>query len=295
MKVNVRRGAIAFLLVAGCNRPDNSLFGSDGFRPIDDQAGAGNTQVGGSGTAGGMPMNGGGTPDAMAGGGTGSKPVANGGSAAAGGPAAGGGGGGNPPEPQAGAPDGAAGAPEPQKPPPAVCGNGILEPGEACDDAGHTGKDGCDAKCNVVCADFGPGTIESEDHHCYNGFDQAAFDAAQAACVKRGAHLASITSAAENELVRTLVDGSKWLGGREDVPLSSRGTGRYTWLTDEALSYTNWAEQEPDHRESYCGIAFNTVCYEHCISMLGDGSWADARCDIIDGYVCEWEPAGTKP
>ena len=29
---------------------------------------------------------------------------------------------------------------------------------------------------------------------------------------------------------------------------------------------------------------------EHCVSLMGDGTWTDHRCDEPDGYVCEWDP-----
>ncbi len=303
MKANLRCGAVALLFVVGCNRPDADLFGADSSPPAEDgadtggsastsgaaNAGAGVAASGSETASGGMPAAG------TASGGTASEPATGGTAPTAGGAAGGGVGGANPPDGQAGKPGGAAGTggtPEPPKP---VCGNGILEAGEACDDAGHVGKDGCDATCKVVCADYGPGTLESEDHHCYNGYDSGDFAAAQAACVKRGAHLASISSAAENKLARSLVNGSKWLGGLEDVPLMSEGTDTYAWLTGEPFTYTNWGAGEPSGKETHCGSGFNTVCFQHCISILGDGTWANARCDLSDGFVCEWEPAGKKP
>jgi cysteine-rich repeat protein len=182
-----------------------------------------------------------------------------------------------------------------EQPPQPVCGNGILEAGEQCDDAGHAGLDGCDASCKVVCSQYGAGTVESEDYHCYAGYNQADFTGAQQDCVKRGAHLATISSAAENKIVRGLVDNSKWLGGYEDVPLMSAGAGSYIWLGGDPLSFSNWGAHEPDAAGVHCaGGAPNTLCYEHCISILGDGTWANHRCDMVDGYVCEWEPAGTK-
>jgi len=197
----------------------------------------------------------------------------------------------------AGSSAGAAGSGEPQKPPVPVCGNGILEAGEQCDDAGHTGPDGCDASCKVVCSQYGAGTVESEDYHCYAGYNAADFTGSQQDCVKRGAHLATISSAAENKIARALVDNSKWIGGYEDVPLTSAGTGNYIWLGGDPVSFSNWAPHQPDAAGAHCaggGGGPNTLCYQHCISILGDGTWANHRCDISDGYVCEWDPAGTK-
>jgi cysteine-rich repeat protein len=218
----------------------------------------------------------------------GNAPVDQGGSAGSGGSA-------NPPDPggAAGVSDGGSGNPDPM-PKDAVCGNGILEAGEQCDDAGHVGQDGCDDNCMVVCSQHGQGALESEDHHCYLGYDTFPFTAAQQDCVKRGAHLATISSDAENQLALKLVHNSKWIGGYENVASNMPGTGAYEWLTGEPFTYTNWGPQEPNRLDTHCGGSFTEHCYEHCISLLGDGTWADRRCEMTDGYVCEWEPAGTK-
>jgi hypothetical protein len=303
MKANVRYGAVALLWIAACNRPDEVLFDDV---PIGDGVTAGN---GASSAAAGTSAAGS-SNDA---GGTGATTSVGGTMPTAGGPvdmdSAG----------SPGTPDGSAGAPdnvggssntagtggtggtgEPPKPPEPVCGNGKLEAGEECDDSGHTGKDGCDA-CKVVCADFGSGTLESEDHHCYNGYDAATFDGAIEACKERGAHLATISSEAENKLAQKLVNNSKWLGGHEDVASNVQGTGDYAWVTGEAFTYENWGRDEPNLGKVRCdgggigpGPGPASSCYQHCVSMLGDGSWASARCELSDGYVCEWEPAGAK-
>ncbi|MEO7036480.1 MAG: lectin-like protein [Polyangiaceae bacterium] len=192
----------------------------------------------------------------------------------------------------AGSPGAGTGAAGRAEPPPAVCGNGIIEAGEQCDDAGHAGN-GCDASCKVVCSQHGQGSVESADYHCYAGYNQADFTGSQQDCVKRGAHLATISSAAENKLLRPLVSNSKWLGGNEDVAAALPCNGAYAWLTGEAFDFINWAPHEPNPGQAHCEGS-NTTCYAHCIVMLGDGTWAAQRCDIVDGYVCEWEPAGTK-
>jgi cysteine-rich repeat protein len=195
------------------------------------------------------------------------------------------------PRGMAGATDGAAGSGEPPIEPDPVCGNGVIEGDEQCDDAGHEGQDGCDSNCKVVCSQHGAGTLESPDHHCYNGYDTAPFTGAQQACAQRGAHLATIASAEENAIARKLVNNSKWIGGLEDVAATSQGSGDYAWLTQEPFEYTNWAQGEPNRMEYHCeGGSFNAHCYEHCITLMGDGTWVDHRCDMSDGYVCEWDP-----
>lgn len=190
------------------------------------------------------------------------------------------------PDGAAGANDGGSGSTEPSP----VCGNGKLEPGEQCDDEGHAGQDGCNADCKVVCNDFGEGAKASSDHHCYNGYDSASFEGSQQACIARGGHLATISSEAENEIARSFVKNSKWIGGFEDVGATSEGAGDYEWLSGEPFTFENWDQGEPDRADFFCGGG--PVCYEHCITLLGDGGWIDNRCDLVDGYVCEWEPAG---
>jgi len=298
MKTHVY-GALALLALA-CGRPDNDLFGP--VTPGTPDDGDGRNNGGTSGT------------DANA---TSGKAATSGGKNAEGGvdaePSAGNSAvGGNTSEPQGGTagganPDmmGAAGAemgdgghdgmqpPEPRNP---VCGNGVLETGEQCDDGGHTGQDGCNADCQVVCSQYGSGTLESDDHHCYRGFDEATFQIAQQQCEALGAHLATISDASENKLVQKLVNNSKFIGGWEDVPSNSKGQGNYTWLTKEPLSFTNWGRNQPSEQATFCGgQGWGNSCYQHCMAMMGDGTWANQLCDMQDGYVCEWEPAGKKP
>jgi len=297
MKTDLRVSALAVLIVTACNRPDDALF-SDVSLPTGNVADAGRAP-----TTGGATGSGAGSAVATGGAtGTAGTEPASGGNAPVTGGRAGSDAGGSPNPPDgpgtAGTTSGAGGQPDLDPPAEPVCGNGILEEGEQCDDSGHTGQDGCDASCQVVCSHFGSGAAESDDHHCYNGYDSADFQGAQEACVKRGAHLVTISSAAENQTVRSLVNNSKWLGGYEDVSVSTKGTGAYGWLTGEPFTYTNWAQGEPDRAKVRCEISIGgplqTTCYEHCISIQGDGTWVDARCDVADGYVCEWEPAGTK-
>jgi cysteine-rich repeat protein len=278
MKAHAVHCQCLLLLVMACGSgPDSALFSGD------------------------LPASSaGGNPSPSATGGAGSGASAPGGAATAGSATAGGIAGQAPgPATEGGSPvvdaGGAGGAaPEPDDmPTPPLCGNGKLEEGEQCDDAAREGGDGCNADCEVVCSDFGTDVEASPEHHCYAGYDEADFEDAQADCVERGAHLATIASAAENEIVRDLVDSSKFIGAFEPIELMNEDAGTYEWITGEAFEYENWDGQQPDRAGDRCDqYSNNQRCYEHCAIMQGDGTWADQRCDLVDGYVCEWEPAG---
>lgn len=277
MKAHAVHCQCLLLLVMACGSgPDSALFSGD------------------------LPgSSAGGKPSVGAAGGTGAGTSAPGGAATAGSATTGGLAGQAPgPATEGGSPvveaGGAGGAaPEPDDMPTPLCGNGKLEEGEQCDDAAHEGDDGCNADCEVVCSDFGTDVVTSPDHHCYAGYDEADFEGAQADCEERGAHLVSIASAAENEVVRGLVNSSKFIGAFEAVELTAEDEGTYEWITGEPFDYENWDSQQPDRAGERCNqYSNNQRCYEHCAIMLDDGTWADQRCDLIDGYVCEWEPAG---
>lgn len=268
---------------AACSAPSSELFApSDGPAVLQPSGGSGPGAAGSSTTAatGGMGAvgNAGGSQatagsDALGGTGTAGNGSPQGEGGAAG----------------AGDREGGAGGADEQ---PAVCGNGVLEAGEECDDGGNDGQDGC-VECQVTCSHFGEGSVKSDDNHCYNGYDEANFEGARADCAARGGHLVTISSQAENDIVQGFVAFSKFIGAFEDVPLMSGAAAEYQWVTGEPFDFENWDGGQPDREDSRCGLFNVPRCYEHCAAMLGDGSWVDQRCDLADGYVCEWEPAGS--
>lgn len=296
MKSSARKVLLAaFCLAAACSPPETAFFtetngGALGAQPSkggSDTGGSGSSNSGtqaGSSASGGTTSNQGGS----ASGGTTSQAGSSGsraGSASDAGAAA-----------DPGAAGGANGG-EPGEPPvvtPPVCGNGVIEEGEECDDGGHAGHDGCDSNCRVQCSEYDADARQSDRHHCYAGYGDLAFQDARQDCVRRKGHLATIASADENEFVQMFVNDSKWVGGFEDVAENAKGNGDYGWVSGEPFDYTNWDSGEPNREEYRCLLRLDPRCYEHCVAILGDGSWADRRCDMADGYVCEWDPPGTK-
>jgi len=119
---------------------------------------------------------------------------------------------------------------------------------------------------------------------------QAASDAATA----MGGHLATATSAAENNFIFTLIDypdywtdpdpwgnvHGPWLGGLQP-PGSPEPAGGWQWVTGEPWDFTNWNWDEPNNS----GSGEDRLAHEGRSAMWNDyPSTAGEK-----GYVVEWE------
>ena len=95
-------------------------------------------------------------------------------------------------------------------------------------------------------------------------------------------HLVTITSAAENELVRNLYlqmglnDMRAWIGLADP-----NGEGQWRWVTAEPFGYANWNPGEP-----------NNIGSERAVEFFADGTWNNNVDTFggIQGYVVEFEP-----
>jgi hypothetical protein len=118
---------------------------------------------------------------------------------------------------------------------------------------------------------------------------------AKAAAEARGGHLATVTSAAENAFIASLVpdygtaEFPFWLGGFQ--PSGSAPAAGWQWITGESWDYTNWAVGEP------------SIGGEHVLVFAyfaaGD-SWNNAPDGFsgygsIGGYVVEYAPPAAVP
>jgi hypothetical protein len=139
--------------------------------------------------------------------------------------------------------------------------------------------------------------------HCYRAVSVPAlitWDAANAAAIAAGGHLATISSAGENTFVfeLTVTLPGAWamdsVGGNQGPWLGGRKMGfAWTWVTGEPWVYTDWAAGEPSG--TYNGTA------EDRLQMRGeDGSlqprqtWNDEDNggfeELPRSYVIEFEP-----
>jgi hypothetical protein len=185
-------------------------------------------------------------------------------------------------------------------------GAGALGGAAGASAGGTAGMDagGTAGAAPVGCAALNP---EAKAHggHCYLLVTSAvSWPNAKAACTSLGGHLATISSAAplmqadfdaENTYVFDELGGKKetWIGLSDGKMDHDNGDGAvFTWVTDEALTLTNWNDNEPNHYQKNCKD--NSSCYEHCAFMMTDpaGKWNDELCESTKQYVCEWDTGG---
>ncbi len=161
------------------------------------------------------------------------------------------------------------------------CGDAVLDPGEECDDGNTTSADGC-TSCVVDCEVGAQKYVAN--HHCYRVFATSGAEAAaEAACESWGGapglgHLVSVSDAAEQAFVMTLVTADGWMGGGDAAT-----EAQYVWYDGTPFTYTHWAPNEPN----------DTGHLENCMYMQATGGWDDHSCVAMQpSYICERGAAG---
>ena len=106
---------------------------------------------------------------------------------------------------------------------------------------------------------------------------------AESRCTADGGHLATITSAAENEFVSSLprMDGQAWIGC-SDIEKE----GSWTWTKpgpgDTTLRRYKW-------EFANWGLGYGTDGGEDCVTVDEAGWWRDRDCSEYLQFVCEIE------
>jgi len=118
-------------------------------------------------------------------------------------------------------------------------------------------------------------------------FEAAAFD-----CMRRGATLAAIGSAQEDDFVATnagnVVNDDLWLGGtRDDAYVWRWPDGSVFWRggpggTAEGDAFVRWLPGEPNDSSTV------TTDPERCLALkFNANDWNDRACSLELPYVCE--------
>jgi hypothetical protein len=141
------------------------------------------------------------------------------------------------------------------------------------------------------CAMLENATVSELNGHCYRtNFQNLDFAAAVGACDAAGGHLVTIGSAEENDFVRDLHDGSHWLGATDGRPVNMPGAGPYRWVNDEAWTFSDWEDDQPNAYETDCPNEDDKAdCFEHCAFQTDEGDWNDRSCWHTIVSVCEWD------
>jgi hypothetical protein len=101
-------------------------------------------------------------------------------------------------------------------------------------------------------------------------------------------HLATVTSAAENQFVSAYLTANPphntvWLGGYQDLsaPDYREPAGGWRWVTGEPWAYTSWGGAEP-----------NNAGNEHALQANQNGHWNDlGESARLADFLVEFEPA----
>ena len=125
----------------------------------------------------------------------------------------------------------------------------------------------------------GRGLQEWSDFSTYTlSTDKLSWDDAEAMCKAKGQQLATVHSAAQNELLSTAAGPDYvWIGGTYDAPEGTSQASRWMWSqSNKPLSYTNWSPGKPDSPD-----------IQHCLAVYGNGKWDDGTCTSRRKYVCQ--------
>jgi cysteine-rich repeat protein len=159
-----------------------------------------------------------------------------------------------------------------------ICGNGVIESDEQCDDSNLIADDGCDADCNVECQGGNLATLNGETFHCYVVFLQTkTWGEARATCFALGPGFDLYAPSSQVEMDAIIMaspPGEAWTCGNDLVT-----EGVYEWGNGETWGFAPWSLNEPNDSGD-------------CISASTNGTIKDGPCSDVSYVLCERPPAG---
>ena len=126
-------------------------------------------------------------------------------------------------------------------------------------------------------------SLNTYNGHTYMFFKDIAlsYQSAERFCENAGGHLATISSAGENNYLFGLMK-SKGYGGAYFGFTDSETEGKWKWVNGEGIKYTNWRPGEPNaenENEDYAMFYYK----------FADGTWNDGDFSGSTVFICEWD------
>jgi len=124
--------------------------------------------------------------------------------------------------------------------------------------------------------------------HYYKVYDDVAesWKKAQTYCEDLGGHLATITSQEENDFLFAYIIDNGYKNAY--FGFSDHETeGTWKWVTGEKVSYTNWAENEPNNQQSSEG--YGMFYYQYPDGKWNDGDFGQETLNDDLSFICEWD------
>jgi cysteine-rich repeat protein len=173
----------------------------------------------------------------------------------------------------------------------ARCGDGKVRTGvEECDDGNTRSGDGCSASC-LACRAGAASFAWDETGHCYSRHDgPETWTGAAGRCAAAGGHLVTYTSTYETRAAWAALFAElapkprSWIG--LSVPPADR-SGSFAWVTQEAIPRLWWAPDEPRGGTGSCVSETPFERLQGSASVVAASAWHVTACDQRLPFVCE--------
>ena len=117
-------------------------------------------------------------------------------------------------------------------------------------------------------------------YYIYNVPEITTWEQAQEYCRSKNGYLATLTTREENSFAYSMLSGFNVTGAY--FGLYDSGYNDWKWVNNEAFSYSNWADGEPNSYSEPYGMF-----YEQYVETWNDGDFGNYTSDDC-AFICEW-------
>ena len=118
--------------------------------------------------------------------------------------------------------------------------------------------------------------------------DVSSWEDAQTYCESMGGHLATITSAEENDFIYSYIVECGYRNAYFGLT-EKNNEGEWEWVTGEPVEYLNWHSGEPNDENGHENYAM--FYYKFSDGTWNDGDFGQGTVDGEKNFICEWDTA----